>query len=147
MVQNFNDLPLLLASTAEFVANLEPWFIFAGLCIPVLIAIVGRSLIAVLATLLLSSVPFILVKEASMGLPAVAFAASLGSLLVAVSGVVSAARLRSLNRQLIDLTQRVSHLEAAEERRILVQLGRGGAPSLHSPTSATVKQAAETVGP
>jgi hypothetical protein len=99
----------------------------ALLFLPVLIAALARNVTLALASGLLSFVSFMLFIAPASATSGLAIASGLGSFLAALESIVARRRRMALNKEIADLTSRVSQLESAEQRRLALQVkGRGG---------------------
>jgi Na+/melibiose symporter-like transporter len=98
----------------------------AVLFLPVLIAVLTRNVILALATSLLSFASLMLFIAPASATSGLAIASGLGSFLAALESIVARRRMMALNKEIGDLTSRVSQLESAEQRRLALQVkGQG----------------------
>jgi Na+/melibiose symporter-like transporter len=98
----------------------------AILFLPVLIAVLTRNVILALATSLLSFASLMLFIAPASATSGLAIASGLGSFLAALESIVARRRMMALNKEIGDLTSRVSQLESAEQRRLALQVkGKG----------------------
>jgi Na+/melibiose symporter-like transporter len=92
------------------------------LVLPVLIAAWARNVTLTLATSLLSFASlmlFIAPASASSGL---AIVSGLGSFLAALESIIARGRMIALNKEIADLTSRLTQLESVEQRRLALQV-------------------------
>jgi|SRR6266446_7392250 len=98
----------------------------AVLFLPVLIAVLARNVNLALATSLLSFASLMLFIAPASATSGLAIASGLGSFLAALESIVARRRMMALNKEIGDLTSRVSQLESAEQRRLALQVkGKG----------------------
>jgi len=98
----------------------------AVLFLTVLIAVLARNVILALATSLLSFASLMLFIAPASATSGLAIASGLGSFLAALESIVARRRMMALNKEIGDLTSRVSQLESAEQRRLALQVkGKG----------------------
>jgi hypothetical protein len=113
-------LPALVLGTRDVIVGLGVPVALLVVSCPVVLALLSRSLLAVLACVLLSASSLILLlSEQSTTACTVALGAAGGSLIVALSSLVVHRRWRALWNEVVLMSGRVKHLEAAEERRLL----------------------------
>jgi hypothetical protein len=94
----------------------------AILFLPVFIAAVTRNVILALATGLLSFASLMLFIAPASAISGLAVASGLGSYLAALESILARRRMMALNKEVADLTSRVSELERAEQRRLALQI-------------------------
>jgi hypothetical protein len=118
MAKHIEDLSQLLQSFG--VAAL------AFLFLPVLIALFARNVALALTASLLSFTSLMLFIAPASATSGLAIVSGLGSFLVALESVIARRRIMAFDKQLADLTSRVSQLENAEQRRLAIEVKRRG---------------------
>jgi hypothetical protein len=94
----------------------------ALLFLPVLIAAWARNVTLALASGLLSFASLMLFIAPASAISGLAVASGLGSYLAALESILARRRMMALNKEVADLTSRVSELERAEQRRLALQI-------------------------
>jgi hypothetical protein len=128
------DKLLLLEASPGWAANARDTLISLGvpvtlgiIFLPFGLALLSRSLLAVLATFLLSAASLILLLHPeSITASIVGLAALGGSLFIAVSGFAWRHRRMALKDDLGNLRERLSRLEHADQRQVLANINLQG---------------------
>jgi hypothetical protein len=118
MAKHIEELSQLLQSSG--IAAL------AFLFLPVLIALFARNVALALTASLLSFTSLMLFIAPASATSGLAIVSGLGSFLVALESVIARRRIMAFDKQLADLTSRVSQLENAEQRRLAIEVKRRG---------------------
>src|SRR6516225_2215283 len=105
----------------------------ALLVVPVLITVLARNVPRALYTSLLSFASFMLFVAPASAVSGLAMLSGLASFVVALDSIFARRRMVALNKEIADLTSRLNELEAAEQRRFLLEVTRatkrnGGRP-------------------
>ena len=113
----------------------------ALLLLPVLITALARNATLALATSLLSFASFMLFVAPASAVSGLAMLSGLASFVVALDSIFARRRMVALNKEIADLTSRLNELEAAEQRRFLLEVTRatkhnGGRRGQPRPSSA-----------
>jgi hypothetical protein len=109
----------------QFVQGLDVLTLAALLLIPVLIAALARKVVLALGSALFSIVSLMLIINPASATSVLAVAGGVGSFLIAFGSICGRRRsnaLRNLQKELKHLTERVERTEAAEGRRMLLEL-------------------------
>jgi K+-sensing histidine kinase KdpD len=109
----------------QFVQGFDVPTLAALLLIPVLIAALARKVVLALASALLSIVSLMLIINPASATSLLGVAGGIGSFLIALGSICGRRRsnaLRNLQKELKHLTERVERTEAAENRRMLLEL-------------------------
>jgi hypothetical protein len=109
----------------QFVQGLDVPTLAALLLIPVLIAALARKVVLALASALLTIVSLMLIINPASATSVLGVAGGIGSFLIALGSICGRRRsnaLRNLQKELKHLTERVERTEAAENRRMLLEL-------------------------
>jgi K+-sensing histidine kinase KdpD len=109
----------------QFVQGFDVPTLAALLLIPVLIAALARKVVLALASALLSIVSLMLIINPASATSVLGVAGGIGSFLIALGSICGRRRsnaLRNLQKELKHLTERVERTEAAENRRMLLEL-------------------------
>jgi hypothetical protein len=134
------------------ILGLWPHYVVAGLAVPIVVGVLARKVVLTLFSALLSLLSLTLLFDpASIG-PALVIASAIGSFLIALESLIERRRITALNTQIGELTDRLVTLEAAESRRLAIEVrkkrktfrrGRptssGTADSLQSPPLSVVR--------
>jgi len=134
------------------ILGLWPHYVVAGLAVPIVVGVLARKVVLTLFSALLSLLSLTLLFDpASIG-PALVVASAIGSFLIALESLIERRRITALNTQIGELTDRLVTLEAAESRRLAIEVrkkrktfrrGRptssGTADSLQSPPVSVVR--------
>ena len=106
----------------------------------------GQKVVLTLFSALLSLLSLTLLFDPSSIGPVLVVASAMGSFLIALESLIERQRITALNTQIGELTDRLVTLEAAESRRLAIELrnrGRptssGNADSLQSPPLSVVR--------
>jgi hypothetical protein len=110
------------ASISQFVQSFGAAPFAALLLIPIFVAASARKFIPALAVTLLSFVSLMLIVAPASATGVLGAASGLGSFLVALESVVGRRRILTLNKQIDDFSWRLNQLEAAENRRMLLDI-------------------------
>ena len=113
----------------------------ALLVVPVLITVLARNVPRALYTSLLSFASFMLFVAPASAVSGLAMLSGLASFVVALDSIFARRRMVALNKEIADLTSRLNELEAAEQRRFLLEVTRatkrnGGRKGRPRPSSA-----------
>jgi hypothetical protein len=116
---------------------------FALLAVPILIALLACNATMVLCASLLSFASFMLVVAPASAVSGLAIVSGLGSFLAALESVLARRRMAALNKEITDLTSRLTQLETAEQRRFMLAITpatklKGGRRSQSKPSSASI---------
>jgi hypothetical protein len=109
----------------------------ALLVLPVLITALARNVTLALSTSLLSFASLILFVAPASAISGLAILTGLGSFVVALESIVARRRMVALNKEIADLTSRVSQLESAEQRRLVLEVKQ---PKVTQPISRKGRQ-------
>jgi hypothetical protein len=118
----------------------------ALLAVPVLVAVLARNVTSALSAGLLSFAAFMLLVAPVSAVSGIAILSGLGSFVVALDSIVARRRMVAVDRDIADLTSRLTQLEAAERRRLALEVAqttkrRGGRRGQPIPSSASVDMA------
>jgi hypothetical protein len=130
MDQRIKDLVGLLTQNAnrlvQYVQGFDALTLAALLLVPVLTAAFARKVVLALASALLSLVSLMLIiNPGSATTSVLGVAGGIGSFLLALASICGRRRstaLRDLQKEIEHLTERANRLEAAESRRLMVEL-------------------------
>jgi Na+/melibiose symporter-like transporter len=92
------------------------------LVLPVLIAAWARNVTLTLATGLLSFASLMLFMAPASATSGLAIVSGLGSFLAALESIIARGRMIALNKEIADLTSRLTQLESVEQRRLALQV-------------------------
>jgi len=130
------------------ILGLWPHYVVAGLAVPIVVGVLARKVVLTLFSALLSLLSLTLLFDpASIG-PALVVASAMGSFLIALESLIERRRITALNTQIGELTDRLVTLEAAESRRLAIEVRKkrktfrrtsGTADSLQSPPLSVVR--------
>ena len=130
------------------ILGLWPHYVVAGLAVPIVVGVLARKVVLTLFSALLSLLSLTLLFDpASIG-PALVVASAIGSFLIALESLIERRRITALNTQIGELTDRLVTLEAAESRRLAIEVRKkrktfrrtsGTADSLQSPPLSVVR--------
>ena len=104
------------------IVGLWPYYIVAGLAVPIVVGILARKVMLTLFSALLSLLALTLLFDPSSTGPALAVASAIGSFLVALESLIDRRRITALNTQIGELTDRLVTLEGAESRRLAIKV-------------------------
>jgi hypothetical protein len=128
------------------ILGLWPDYVVAGLAVPIVVGILARKVVLTLFSALLSLLSLTLFFDPSSIRPALVVASAIGSFLIAFGSLIERRRITALNTQIGELTDRLVTLEAAESRRLAIELRNRGRPtssgtadSLQSPPLSVVR--------
>jgi hypothetical protein len=108
LAQGLNNAPLEIAVPA--------------LLLPIVLAILSRRVFVILGSLLLTLIVLVMLIRPALFETAVVVMAYLGSLIVALAGILEFRRTRAIQLQLAELRQDVNQLQSTEARRYIVEL-------------------------
>jgi Na+/melibiose symporter-like transporter len=125
-----NVLPALVAGNvmAKYIEDLTQFLQAFGiaslllLVLPVLIAAWARNVTLTLATGLLSFASLMLFIAPASATSGLAIVSGLGSFLAALESIIARGRMIALNKEIADLTSRLTQLESVEQRRLALQV-------------------------
>jgi len=104
------------------ILGLWPHYVVAGLAVPIVVGVLARKVVLTLFSALLSLLSLTLLFDpASIG-PALVVASAMGSFLIALESLIERRRITALNTQIGELTDRLVTLEAAESRRLAIEV-------------------------
>jgi Na+/melibiose symporter-like transporter len=92
------------------------------LVLPVLIAAWARNVTLTLATGLFSFASLMLFIAPASAISGLAIVSGLGSFLAALESIIARGRMIALNKEIADLTNRLTQLESVEQRRLALQV-------------------------
>jgi hypothetical protein len=92
------------------------------LVLPVLIAAWARNVTLTLVTGLLSFASLMLFIAPASATSGLAIVSGLGSFLAALESIIARGRMIALNKEIADLTSRLTQLESVEQRRLALQV-------------------------
>jgi flagellar biosynthesis protein FliQ len=134
------------------ILGLWPHYVVASLAVPIVVGALARKIMLTLFSALLSLLSLTLLFDPSSTGPALVLASAIGSFLIALISLIERRRMVALNTQIGELTDRLVTLEAAESRRLAIEVrkkrktfrrGRptssGTADSLQSPPLSVVR--------
>ena len=134
------------------ILGLWPHYVVAGLAVPIVVGVLARKVVLTLFSALLSLLSLTLLFDPSSIGPVLIVASAMGSFLIALESLIERRRITALNTQIGELTDRLVTLEAAESRRLAIEVrkkrktfrrGRptssGTADSLQSPPVSVVR--------
>ena len=104
------------------VLGLWPHYVVAGLGVPIVVGVLARKVVLTLFSALLSLLSLTLLFDPSSIGPALVVASAIGSFLIALESLIERRRITALNTQLGELTDRLVTLEAAESRRLAIEV-------------------------
>ena len=104
------------------VLGLWPHYVVAGLGVPIVVGVLARKVVLTLFSALLSLLSLTLLFDPSSIGPALVVASAIGSFLIALESLAERRRITALNRQIGELTDRLVTLEAAESRRLAIEV-------------------------
>jgi hypothetical protein len=102
--------------------GLWPHYVVVGLVVPIVVGILARKVVPTLFSALLSMLSLTLLFDPSSIGPALVVASAIGSFLIALESVIARRRITALNTQIGELTDRLVALEAAESRRLAIEV-------------------------
>lgn len=109
----------------QFVQGFDAATLAALLLVPVLIAALARKVVLALASAVLSLVSLMLIINPASATGVLGVAGGIGSFLVALGSICGrrrSAALGDLRKEIERLTKRVDRLEAAESRRLMLEV-------------------------
>ena len=121
-------VPLLqswLDQLAVLLSRVPQGITLAAILLPVALAIFSRQMVAVLGCILLAVTAFCALVAPSNTAVTLASGAYLGSLIIALAGIVArrkAGALEAIRAEFASLRKDVERLSAAEQRRVLIEL-------------------------
>jgi hypothetical protein len=130
------------------ILSLWPHYVVAGLAVPIVVGVLARKVVLTLFSALLSLLSLTLLFDPSSIGPALFVASAIGSFLIALESLIERRRITALNTQIGELTDRLVTLEAAESRRLAIEVRKkrktfrrksGTADSLQSPPLSVVR--------
>ena len=104
------------------ILGLWPHYVVAGLAVPIVVGVLARKVVLTLFSALLSLLSLTLLFDPSSTAPALVVASAIGSFLIALESLIDRRRITALNTQLGELTDRLVTLEAAESRRLAIDV-------------------------
>jgi len=104
------------------ILGLWPHYVVAGLAVPIVVGVLARKVVLTLFSALLSLLSLTLLFDPSSIGPALVVASAIGSFLIALESLIDRRRITALNTQLGELTDRLVTLEAAESRRLAIEV-------------------------
>ena len=104
------------------ILGLWPHYVVAGLGVPIVVGVLARKVVLTLFSALLSLLSLTLLFDPSSIGPALVVASAIGSFLIALESLIDRRRITALNTQLGELTDRLVTLEAAESRRLAIEV-------------------------
>jgi len=104
------------------VLGLWPHYVVAGLGVPIVVGVLARKVVLTLFSALLSLLSLTLLFDPSSIGPALVVASAIGSFLIALESLIERRRITALNTQIGELTDRLVTLEAAESRRLAIEV-------------------------
>jgi hypothetical protein len=117
--------PDTLANFFEYLSAVLHSFGAAGivlLVVPILITLLVRDVPRASYTSLLSLAAVMLLIGPASAVSALAILSGLGSSVVAMESILARRRMVALDKQIVDLSSRLNQLEAAEQRRLMVEV-------------------------
>jgi hypothetical protein len=124
-----NDVVSLLTQYidhfVQFVQGIDAPTLAALLLVPILIAALSRKVLLAIASAVLSLVSLLLIINPVSATGVLGVAGGIGSFLVAMGSICGRRRstaLRDLHKEIERLTKRADRLEAAESRRLLLEV-------------------------
>jgi hypothetical protein len=139
-------IPLLqswLDQWAGLLSRAPQEWVLGALALPALLAILGRRLMAALGCLLLVAIGFCALVSPSNATAVLATGLYVGSLIVALSGVLARRKAARFQAELASLRSDVNRILAAEESRFLSELrssSRERNPSMPTHAASTGPQ-------
>ena len=100
------------------ILGLWPHYVVAGLAVPIVVGVLARKVVLTLFSALLSLLSLTLLFDPSSIGPALVVASAIGSFLIALESLIE----RRRNTQIGELTDRLVTLEAAESRRLAIEV-------------------------
>jgi hypothetical protein len=100
-------------------------YALAAIAFPVVLAVLSRRSIIIFSVALLSAVVLLLVLKPSFAVTTIAIGAYIGSLIMALSGILARRRDIDTKAELISLRNDMNQLLNAESRRFLAELKSG----------------------
>jgi hypothetical protein len=104
------------------VLGLWPHYVVVGLGVPIVVGVLARKVVLTLFSALLSLLSLTLLFDPSSIGPALVVASAIGSFLIALESLIERRRITALNTQIGELTDRLVTLEAAESRRLAIEV-------------------------
>lgn len=104
------------------ILGLWPHYVVAGLGVPIVVGVLARKVVLTLFSALLSLLSLTLLFDPSSIGPALVVASAIGSFLIALESLIERRRITALNTQIGELTDRLVTLEAAESRRLAIEV-------------------------
>ena len=104
------------------ILGLWPHYVVAGLAVPIVVGVLARKVVLTLFSALLSLLSLTLLFDPSSIGPALVVASAIGSFLIALESLIERRRITALNTQIGELTGRLVALEAAESRRLAIEV-------------------------
>jgi hypothetical protein len=102
--------------------GLWPHYIVASLVVPIVVGALARNIVLMLCSALLSLLSLTLLFDPSSTGPALAVSSAIGSFLIALASLIERRRIVALNTQIGELIERLATLEAAESRRLAIEV-------------------------
>jgi hypothetical protein len=127
------------------ILGLWPHYVVAGLAVPIVVGVLARKVVLTLFSALLSLLSLTLLFDPSSIGPALVVASAIGSFLIALESLIERRRITALNTQIGELTDRLVTLEAAESRRLAIEVRkkrktfRRGGPRTSSATADSLR--------
>ena len=104
------------------ILGLWPHYVVAGLAVPIVVGVLARKVVLTLFSALLSLLSLTLLFDPASIAPALVVASAIGSFLIALESLIERRRITALNTQIGELTDRLVTLEAAESRRLAIEV-------------------------
>jgi hypothetical protein len=104
------------------ILGLWPHYVVAGLAVPIVVGVLARKVVLTLFSALLSLLSLTLLFDPSSTAPALVVASAIGSFLIAMESLIERRSITALNTQIGELTDRLVTLEAAESRRLAIDV-------------------------
>jgi hypothetical protein len=104
------------------ILGLWPHYVVAGLAVPIVVGVLARKVVLTLFSALLSLLSLTLLFDPSSTAPALVVASAIGSFLIAMESLIERRSITALNTQIGELTDRLVTLEAAESRRLAIEV-------------------------
>lgn len=104
------------------ILGLWPHYVVAGLAVPIVVGVLARKVVLTLFSALLSLLSLTLLFDPSSIGPVLIVASAMGSFLIALESLIERRRITALNTQIGELTDRLVTLEAAESRRLAIEV-------------------------
>ena len=104
------------------ILGLWPHYVVVGLGVPIVVGVLARKVVLTLFSALLSLLSLTLLFDPSSIGPALVVASAIGSFLIALESLIERRRITALNTQIGELTDRLVTLEAAESRRLAIEV-------------------------